>query len=499
MRYKVCLIIVAAVLSIGLIGCGQITKDLTDDSAKNTTGGVNQDQETVISERTVNISTSMVRAGTIKPQCVTGPDSITLAEGKSELLSFLVDCQDTTTPGLIRIELRGYLDEDGLVGQDNPTSILPVKVDCSNGTIELNKNTVVLQTWTAPFAANSLSTTVDMNVSGDWTNAGNQAYSGKLHLKLVKVFNEIPQEYNWAEVDSSFATPNRAYYTTAVFNDKLWIIGGTTTSGIPQPGDLLNDVWYSDDGKSWHCATASANFSPRTSGTCVSVKNKLWLFGGAGDYPGESIYNGDVWYSENGINWIKALDKLPGNDASNFEVKVFSYINKLWLIYPYKNCIYSSEDGTSWTKINLTCFADDERVQTIVEYNNKIYMCTRYSNGDMLNIWSSGDGFNWQKLKTFSRMQDKYFFDDFQVYKGHLLIFESYFNSGEDCGNRIWESTDGMTWKAKQLSNNGPYLLAGAISSYYTRELINFRDSLYLFTGDDRSATISLWYLDSSM
>ncbi|HCT86098.1 MAG TPA: hypothetical protein DF296_12980, partial [Candidatus Margulisbacteria bacterium] len=117
MRYKVCLIIVAAVLSIGLIGCGQITKDLTDDSAKNTTGGVNQDQETVISERTVNISTSMVRAGTIKPQCVTGPDSITLAEGKSELLSFLVDCQDTTTPGLIRIELRGYLDEDGLVGQ----------------------------------------------------------------------------------------------------------------------------------------------------------------------------------------------------------------------------------------------------------------------------------------------------------------------------------------------------------------------------------------------
>ncbi|PZM79428.1 MAG: hypothetical protein DKM50_09180 [Candidatus Margulisiibacteriota bacterium] len=468
MRYKVCLIIVAAVLSIGLIGCGQITKDLTDDSAKNTTGGVNQDQETVISERTVNISTSMVRAGTIKPQCVTGPDSITLAEGKSELLSFLVDCQDTTTPGLIRIELRGYLDEDGLVGQDNPTSILPVKVDCSNGTIELNKNTVVLQTWTAPFAASSLSTTVDMNVSGDWTNAGNQAYSGKLHLKLVKVFTPDGVEtdkFIWHQVIPT-PFPRRWGFSAIEFKDRLYIIGGNKG---PTSGDLVNDIWYSDEnGNNWtQVLVPTGNYVINNNGAVV-FQNKIWLLGPNG------VHN-----SSDAIKW----DKMTNQAVAPFNPLVFN--NKLMTIE--NDTVWESENGKDWNSFSISALQNLEKGNVLPNqaavYKDKLFILT---NGKLLY---STDAHTWQILKTDMRGELLTVYDD------KLCFFERFAEKGV-VGMKVLQSTDGKNWSSLVINGDNYNVLLSY--SVFTK----FHDRLYAFWSDidnmGNNYHSEVWYIDPS-
>ncbi|MDD1695167.1 MAG: hypothetical protein LUQ71_10625 [Methanoregula sp.] len=93
---------------------------------------------------------------------------------------------------------------------------------------------------------------------------------------------------NWTKVADHAAYPERRYHRVEVADNKLWLIGGIGGED-PYNWHYLTDVWYSSNGTDWTEATAQAEFPGRYEYTTAVFDNKLWVIGGtSGD---------DVWYS----------------------------------------------------------------------------------------------------------------------------------------------------------------------------------------------------------
>lgn len=115
----------------------------------------------------------------------------------------------------------------------------------------------------------------------------------------------------------------RAWHTTTLFKDRLWIIGGRNDTGA------LNDVWSSLDGSSWNLVNPSrANrFPARSRHTTISYKDKLWVIGG---YSGYNVNSNDIWYSDNGDYWIKAILPSAFSSMNIYTATVFK--GKIWIM-----------------------------------------------------------------------------------------------------------------------------------------------------------------------
>jgi hypothetical protein len=85
-----------------------------------------------------------------------------------------------------------------------------------------------------------------------------------------------------------------------VFDDKMWIIGGSAQTGNK------NDVWCSSDGIKWELVNSAAGFSPRHGLGLVAYNNKMWLVGGVTGQPQEKEpFANDLWVSSDGVLWSK--------------------------------------------------------------------------------------------------------------------------------------------------------------------------------------------------
>jgi 2-keto-3-deoxy-L-rhamnonate aldolase RhmA len=65
----------------------------------------------------------------------------------------------------------------------------------------------------------------------------------------------------------------------AVFEDRMWIIGGDVQQQCYQ-----NDVWSSEDGKKWTCHTADAPWGNRCLHHALAFDGALWVIGGQTSY-----------------------------------------------------------------------------------------------------------------------------------------------------------------------------------------------------------------------
>jgi len=104
---------------------------------------------------------------------------------------------------------------------------------------------------------------------------------------------------NWTQATSSAAWSARWAHTAVVFDNKMWVLGGT--SG----GSSKHDVWYSSDGTSWTQGTAAAEWTARWGHTSVVLDNKIWVLGG-----NDGSNKNDVWYSD-GVAVIDEQDASP--------------------------------------------------------------------------------------------------------------------------------------------------------------------------------------------
>jgi hypothetical protein len=150
----------------------------------------------------------------------------------------------------------------------------------------------------------------------------------------------------WETLAERSNLPQRIFYGAAVFQNKIWIVGGYDGK------NYMNDVWNSADGVHWNRVAENASWSPRTTQITV-FKDKIWLLGG-GAIDGEKNPNPhsyrELWSSGDGINWAQ-VKVIPKEKKWRGTPVVFD--NKLWIVGTNHSggspiALWVSEDGITW-------------------------------------------------------------------------------------------------------------------------------------------------------
>lgn len=218
--------------------------------------------------------------------------------------------------------------------------------------------------------------------------------------------------WQW-NVNAALPFEHRRYdHVSAVYDGKLWIAGGTGTSGY------LTDVWYTTNLNGWTRATASAPWEGRRGASLVVANGKLWYLGGGTS----SERYCDVWYSTDGANWTAVPTPAGWVQSQHFQAGP----NLPWPV--------------AGTSVRVTVLDD-------VLYGT-----------DGQNVWSSPDGIAWTLLAKepdpFMPLPDgvvpapfgplhKF---GFTTFDGELVLL-----GGENWRlgqtmNEVWSSPDGQAW-----------------------------------------------------
>jgi len=203
---------------------------------------------------------------------------------------------------------------------------------------------------------------------------------------------------DWTEATSSAAWSARSGHASVVFDNKMWVIGGSDSSGT------YNDVWYSSDGVTWTQAP-DASWSARYGHTSVVFNDEIWVMGGAGASVGS--YFDDIWHSSDGLSWTKALPTTPYWSARpNHTSVVFN--GEIWVMGGYgfasnKNDVWHSSSGSSWTQAPDAGWSDRQN-HTSVVFDNKMWVMGGSYNND---VWWSSDGESWTRATANANWSDR--------------------------------------------------------------------------------------------
>ncbi len=98
----------------------------------------------------------------------------------------------------------------------------------------------------------------------------------------------------------------RVHTSALVFRDRIWVIGGV--SGYGSADQVVhNDVWSSPDGIVWDLVTPNAAWTPRTWVSAAVYDDKIFIVNGSSmDYDSENYGNhAEIWFSEDGSKWLQ--------------------------------------------------------------------------------------------------------------------------------------------------------------------------------------------------
>lgn len=140
-------------------------------------------------------------------------------------------------------------------------------------------------TWTeasslAPFPGRSLHTS-EVYDNKMWV------IGGRDHISFQNDVWYTTDGNTWIEATPSANFSNRIQHGSVQFDNKLWVFCGFNADGAV---NLERDAWYSEDGINWIEANSSTPFSGRYSFTTTVFDEKIWLIGG---YDGR--FKNDIW------------------------------------------------------------------------------------------------------------------------------------------------------------------------------------------------------------
>jgi hypothetical protein len=187
--------------------------------------------------------------------------------------------------------------------------------------------------------------------------------------------------------------------TTAVFDNRLWVFGGADGNVLRLNTNFYNDVWWSSDGVTWNQATANADWSAR--GAAVAVFNdKLWVLGGLGS---RLSAKNDVWWSSDGATWHQATANAEWS-ARGAAVAVFN--GKMWILggmlsggSTLKNDVWWSSDGAAWTRATSHAEWLARGAHTAAVFDDKLWVVGGMvsASASKNDVWWSSDGVKWQQ------------------------------------------------------------------------------------------------------
>lgn len=224
----------------------------------------------------------------------------------------------------------------------------------------------------------------------------------------------------------------------AFFNNE-WFTFGEGTSNSKVVRKTTNFSTYT-------LLTSGAGYSARTNQKAFVFNNKLWIVGGT---IADSLETVQVWNTSDGVTWTKQAD-LPGitGNFSGFALVVNA--NGIYIFGGSKttstlyNTIFHSTDGVTWTTYTAPWTA---RFGHSVEYVNGVFILVggRYSSTATqfrAEVWTSPNG-------TTDWTQRTWLTTDIFPATG-VGDMQSYVLNGRMClvgnGFRAVSTADGVTW-----------------------------------------------------
>ena len=81
---------------------------------------------------------------------------------------------------------------------------------------------------------------------------------------------------NWEQVTPKAEWHERIWFSSVVYRDHLWVLGGWSNN----PSRNWGDAWYSRDGKQWTELKTKTNWIARHEHSAYVFDDKLWIAGG---------------------------------------------------------------------------------------------------------------------------------------------------------------------------------------------------------------------------
>lgn len=149
----------------------------------------------------------------------------------------------------------------------------------------------------------------------------------------------------WKQEVASAPWSPRAYHAAVVHDDRIWVMGGGNY--VPKY-QALNDVWSSADGVNWRQETAAAPWPPRLWFSSVVYRDRIWVLGGWSNNPSKNW--GDVWYSRDGKQWTPLQSKVTWK--ARHEHSAFVFQDRIWVAgghaQPLSSDVWSLEIAPDW-------------------------------------------------------------------------------------------------------------------------------------------------------
>ena len=253
---------------------------------------------------------------------------------------------------------------------------------------------------------------------------------------------------NWSNQIASWSP--REHHTSLVLENKIWVLGGNSDSG------LQNDVWYSTDGEHWSEAKTNdeTGWEARSSHSSLAHQDKSWVLGGNSD----SGLKNDVWFSTSGTQWDTGASYRWSPRESHTSV-VFE--NKMWTLGgaladgTTTNDVWTSTNDERWIDVGATNHWSPRKGHSSVVFDDKIWVLGGSAGSNHNNeVWDSTNGIAWTNLGATNHWSARKEHSSV-VYGGKMWVLGGALANGTTT-NDAWYSADGITWTpTTKFDNSG--------------------------------------------
>lgn len=230
--------------------------------------------------------------------------------------------------------------------------------------------------------------------------------------------------------------PYRYGHRLIVFDEKLWLFGGT--DGV----SYYQDIWYTEDGSLWYNYAKDIGCGTRYDFGLVEHNDELYIIGG---FDATDTAQSDVWKSSDGFTWTE-VTQVSGFTARGGHA-AWVYGNAIWIHGGAGTTnIYSSSDGATWTEIAADAGLGERVGHGIVSYQGSMWCVAGLDTATAQNdVYNSTDGVTWTLVQGTAQFSARYNFTLLN-FLDELYVICGYTSAAwpED----IYHSNDGVTWTA---------------------------------------------------
>jgi hypothetical protein len=198
----------------------------------------------------------------------------------------------------------------------------------------------------------------------------------------------------------------------AVYQDRLWIIGGDVNQG-----HYHYDVWNSEDGAHWTHVNAQtpAPWGPRALHYTAVFNDALWVMGGqtvpqlAAATP---AYYADCWKSTDGVHWQQITRQDPAWTARGMIGGSAVFKNRIWILggglydtperpeRTFYNDVWSSADGVCWQCHTESAAWTPRQYHEVAVFDDNLWVLEGWNQHNRSDVWYSPDGVEWCEVET---------------------------------------------------------------------------------------------------